>query len=149
MKRVLPLFLAIVMIFSISACGEEKKEQEFTHKTNSSDTASASADEKTAVDLSLVSGIWQISKSEVDGKSVSIDEYKDVLTYIYNDGTVAVKVKKSKSATGTYTFNGSILTTTIGEVTSVMTVTDNYSVMTATGLSDGKKVVTTYKKIAN
>lgn len=153
MKKSFFCFLIILSItLTISVTGCKKSEDTTPEFSDKSVTTESSSNESTGSDpndFSLVAGIWQITESTLDEKNVNIKKYKNILTYLYNDGTVKVDNKKTKSAEGTYTFNDNIIVTNINNITSVMTVSEDYTVMTATGMSDGKKVITTYKKISN
>lgn len=147
MKRIFCCLLVIFLMFSISGCKKKEPEKEQFSAIDNSTTASNQTE--TTNNFANVAGIWQITESTLDGKKIDVKKYKDILTYLYNDGTVKVDGGKAKDTTGTYTFNGTVIITKINDKTSVMTVSDDYSVMTATGMNNGKKIVTTYTKIAN
>lgn len=147
MKRLFSVILTVLILISLSSC--KKQESQNENSNTSSNVSSVTSATEEVSDYSLVAGIWQITSSTVDDKKVNVKKYKNILTYLYNDGTIDVKGDKVKTASGTYSFKGNIVITIINNNTSIMTLSEDYTKMTATGMNNGKKVVTTYTKISN
>lgn len=149
MKKIICLILVCIFVLSVfSGCKKETADTT-TEQPVTQNTTDATSSATAANDLSLVAGVWKITSNVINGKSDDVSKFDGILTYLYNDGTLEVKNKKSKTYSGTYTFNGTTIITVINNVSSVMVVTEDYKNMVATKITDDKTINTTYTKISN